>query len=167
MGSVTASTGSITAGNDVAISHKGNNGSNTHINVAATPGPSDHWPSKTDIIYPPGSNKIMLTVQHPLLKAVFQDAFERIHVAMVFHNAFTNAYKTAEMITESLITAAELNKRATNIHNRLVVDSDYSTTMTCLVTTRGDTSLRTRHQSCLLAWYGKEVQYIWTLSAVL
>ena len=119
----------------MAISHEGNNGSNTHVNVAATPGPSDHWPSETDIIYPPGSNKIMLTVQRPLLKAVFQDAFERIHAAMVFHNAFPNAYETVEMITESLITAAELNERATNIHNRLVVDGDYSTTMTRLVST--------------------------------
>ena len=111
----------------MVTSEEGSNGSNAHLNEAATPGPSEDWPSETDIIYPTGSNKIMLTVQRPLLKAVFQDAFERIHAAMVFHNAFPNAYQTVEMITESLITAAKLNDRATNIHNRLIVDGDYST----------------------------------------
>ena len=35
------------------------------------------------------------------------------------------------------------------------------------VTAHGDTSLRTRCQSCLQAWYGKEVRYIQTLSAIL
>ena len=119
----------------MVTSKERSNGSNAHLNEAATPGPSEDWLSETDIIYPMGSNKIMLTVQRPLLKAVFQDAFKRIHAAMVFHNTFPNAYQTVEMITESLITAAELNDRATNIHNCLIVDGDYSTIMTRLVST--------------------------------
>ena len=136
MGSVTANAGSVSVGNDMSSSHEGSNGSNAPVNVVATPGPSEHWPSEMDIIYPLGTNKIMLTVQCPLMKAIFQDTFKRIHAAMVLQNSFPNAYETAEMITDSLITAAESNERATNIHNRLVIDGDYATAMTRLVSTR-------------------------------
>ena len=135
MGSVTANAGSVSVGDDMSSSHEGSNGSNAPVNVVATPGPSEHWPSETDIIYPLGTNKIMLTVQRPLMKAIFQDTFERIHVAMVLQNSFPNAYETVKMITDSLITAAESNERATNIHNHLVIDGDYATAMTCLVST--------------------------------
>ena len=77
----------------------------------------------------------MLTLQRSLMKGIFQATFERIHTAMIFHNAFPNAYETVEMITDCLITAAELNERATDIHNRLVIDSDYATAMSHLVST--------------------------------
>ena len=77
----------------------------------------------------------MLTLQRSLMKGIFQATFERIHAAMIFHNAFPNAYETVEMITDCLITAAELNERATDIHNRLVIDSDYATAMSRLVST--------------------------------
>ena len=110
MGSVTANAGSVLVGDDMSSSHEGSNGSNASVNVVITPGPSEHWLSKTDIIYPSGTNKIMLTVQHPLIKAIFQDTFESIHVSMVLQNLFPNAYKTVEMITDSLITVAESNK---------------------------------------------------------
>ena len=136
MGSVTANTGSVSVGDDMSSSHEGSNGRNAPVNVVATPGPSKHWPSETDIIYPLGTNKIMLTVQRPLMKAIFQDTFERIHVAMVLQNSFPNAYETVEMITDSLITAAKSNEQATNIHNCLVIDGDYATAMTHLVRTR-------------------------------
>ena len=136
MGSVTANAGSVSVGDDMFSSHEGSNGSNAPVNVVATPGPSEHWPSETDIIYPLGTNQIMLTVQCPLMKAIFQDTFKRIHVAMVLQNSFLNAYKTVEMITDSLITVAESNEQATNIHNRLIIDSDYATAMTHLVSTR-------------------------------
>ena len=54
---------------------------------------------------------------------------------MIFHNAFPNAYKTVEMITDCLITVAKLNKQVTDIHNCLVIDSDYATAMSHLVST--------------------------------
>ena len=59
------------------------------------------------------------------MRAVFQDAFKRIHTAMVLQNSFPNAYETIEMITDSLIIVAKSNERVTNIHDRLVIDSDY------------------------------------------
>ena len=40
-------------------------------------------------------------------------------------------------------------------------------TAAIFVTARGDTSLLTRRLSCLQAWYGREVRYDRTLTAVL
>ncbi len=54
------------------------------------------------------------------MRAVFQDAFERIHAAMVFRNAFSNVYETIEMITDNLMTAAKFNEQAT-VRNLLMV----------------------------------------------
>ena len=54
---------------------------------------------------------------------------------MVFQNLFLNAYKTVEIITDSLIIAAKSNEWATNIYNHLVIDGDYATAMTHLVST--------------------------------
>ena len=40
----------------------------------------DHyeWPSNTEIILFPGTNKVMLTVQSPLMCSIFQDAFKHL-----------------------------------------------------------------------------------------
>jgi hypothetical protein len=80
-----------------------------------------------------GSNKIMLTVQPPLLRAVIQDAFDRIRAALLFTNAFPDVFDTAEMIRDSLVSSAESNDRATNIHSRLLGDVSYASSMSRLV----------------------------------
>lgn len=81
----------------------------------------------------PGSNKILLTLQRPVMRAVFHDTFERIRAAMMFQNAFPNVYDTIEFITDNIIRAAESVDQATNIFNRLVLDGEYTTRMTRLV----------------------------------
>ena len=75
----------------------------------------------------------MLTVQRPLLRSVLQDMFDRIRAAMVFQNAFPSPFDSIKMITDNLIIAAESNSRATNIYNRLIIDGDYTTSMSRLV----------------------------------
>lgn len=75
----------------------------------------------------------MLTVQRPLLRSVLQDTFDRIRAAMVFQNAFPSPFDSIKMITDNLIIAAESNSRATNIYNRLIIDGDYTTSMSRLV----------------------------------
>ncbi len=75
----------------------------------------------------------MLTVQRPLMRAVFQDSFDRIRATMVFQNAFPTPFEMVGMITDNLITAAEGNPRATNIYNRIMIDGDYTTEMSRLV----------------------------------
>jgi hypothetical protein len=116
---------------------EGSRGSNAPVDVVVAPEPSElTWPSETELILVSGSNKIMLTVQRPIMRAVFQDTFERIRAAMVFGNAFPGVHGVIEMVTDNLIRAAESNDRATNIYNRLVLDGEYTTSMSRLVSLR-------------------------------
>lgn len=99
-------------------------------NPGVTPGP---WPSETDIIFLPGSNKVLLTVQRPLLRAVIQDAFDRIRASLLFENAFPKVQDAMEMIKENLMEAAKANDRAIYIRSRLLFDDDYINDMCRLV----------------------------------
>jgi hypothetical protein len=112
-------------------------GSDAPVDPVAPPEPSQHvWPSETDLLLVSGSNKVLLTIQRPLMRAVFQDTFERIRAAMVSQNAFPNVYETLETIKECLIKAAASNDGAMNIHNRLLFDTDYADRMARLVSLR-------------------------------
>jgi hypothetical protein len=134
MGSATANYGTITADDDVATSQEGSGSSDAPVEPVTAPVPSQgSWPADTELLLVPGSNKIMLTVQRPLIRAVFHDTLDRTRAAMMFQNAFPNAYDTVEMITDSIIRAAETVNQATNIFNRLVMDSDYKSDMIRLV----------------------------------
>lgn len=125
MGSATANAGSVTAGDDMVNPQESSHNSDAPVDAP--------WPAETDLLLVSGSNKVMLTVQRPLMRAVLQDTFERIRAAMVFKTAFPNVFETIDMITDNLIIAAEKNERATNIYNRLVIDGDYTTNMSRLV----------------------------------
>jgi hypothetical protein len=121
----------------VATSQEGSGGSDAPIGPAVVPAPSqESWPADTELLLVPGSKKIMLTVQRPLMRAVFHETFERIRAAMMFQNAFPNVYDTIEMITDNIIRAAETVDQATNIFNRLVLDGDYTSEMSRLVSLR-------------------------------
>jgi hypothetical protein len=131
---VAANVASVTASDDVATSQEDIRGSDAPTDPVITSGSSEpSFPAETELLFVSGSNKIMLTVQRPLMRAVFQEAFERIRADMVFKNVFPNIYETIEMITDSLLKAAESNDWATNIYNRLTLDADYSNNMSRLV----------------------------------
>ena len=36
------------------------------------------WPADTEVIVFPGTNKVLLTIQSPLMCSIFQDAFEHL-----------------------------------------------------------------------------------------
>ena len=133
MGSVTANFGSVTA-NDVATSQESSSGSSGPSIQVIAPGLSQtSWPSETELLIAPRSNKIMLTVQRPLMHAVFQDTFDQTHATMIFQNAFPTPFEMIGIITDNLIIAAEGNPRAENIYNCLVIDGNYTTEMSHLV----------------------------------
>ena len=67
------------------------------------------WPTETNLIYSPGSNKVMLTAQRTLIYIVIQDAIERTRASMMFINAFPDVFKALELITKALSMAAEKN----------------------------------------------------------
>jgi len=87
------------------------------------------WPTETDLIFPHGSNKVMLTSQCPVVRAVIQDAIERTRASLMFSTAFPDLFEILDHIGEALVLAAEHNE-ATDIGRRLVHDHMYNINMT-------------------------------------
>jgi hypothetical protein len=77
-GTISGSTGfsSVTQADGVNTSPEGSGGG---ADAPLVPDqPDTTWPSDTELIVVPGTNKVMLTIQCPLLRLVFQDAFENL-----------------------------------------------------------------------------------------
>lgn len=92
------------------------------------------WPVDTDLIYAPGSNKIMLTLQMPLVRTVVQDAFENIRASILFEDAFPDLNLTVLFVRKNLIRAARAHlPRAVDIHRRLIRDDRYLDQLSRLV----------------------------------
>ena len=92
------------------------------------------WPSDTEVVMFPGTNKVLLTIQTPLMHSIFQDAFEHLRASLLFIHAFPDPSLTRSMITEALSVAAKSHlPRAANIRNRLELDDEYVTKMCRLV----------------------------------
>ena len=109
---------------------------NVEPNVVPNVAPNLHpdaWPAETDLIFVPGTTRVMLTAQRPLLRSVIHDAFERVRLYLLFNNAFPDAVTILSMTRDSLITAAESRERASGIHQRLLHDEGYVTNMIRLV----------------------------------
>jgi hypothetical protein len=94
----------------------------------------DMWPHDTHLISFPGTNKVMLTLQTPLMRTIFQEAFDCLRVALVFVHAFPDLSLSLSIISEALVDVAELHSpRASNIHHRLLADSEYMSKMSRMV----------------------------------
>jgi hypothetical protein len=91
------------------------------------------WPADTDILFPPGSKKIMLTSQHPMVRLVIQDAMEHVRADLLFKYSFPDPSVALENIKESLLTSASRYPGASSIYRRLVFDEQYMATITPLV----------------------------------
>ena len=63
--------------NDVAIPQAVNSELVDNTTAPQAEGESG-WPSDTDILFLPGTMKVMLTVQRPLIRLVIQDAIEHV-----------------------------------------------------------------------------------------
>jgi len=76
----------------------------------------------------------MLTTQSPLMRSIFQDAFEHLQASLLFIHAFPDPALTRSMISEALgvVTQAHL-LRVANIRHRLELDPEYLAKMCCLV----------------------------------
>ena len=75
---------------------------------------------------PPGSNKVMLTRQRPLVHAVIQDSFDHIHASIVFTNAFPNSSLAIEFAKDALVLSALSHAPGVrDIYKRLLYDEEY------------------------------------------
>jgi len=89
----------------------------------------------------------MLTVQSPLIRLIFQDAFKHLRASLLFIHAFPDPALTCSMISEVLgvVTQSHL-PRAANIRHRLELDNKYLSKMCHLVSP----SLVTRFKYALM-----------------
>jgi hypothetical protein len=92
------------------------------------------WPVDTDLVYVPGTTKIMLTAQRPVMRTVIQEAFEYVHASLLISCAMPDASVVPSIIKDALVLAASLNvPRASSIYGRLMMDEEYTTQMSRLV----------------------------------
>ena len=76
----------------------------------------------------------MLTTQSPLMRSIFQDAFEHLRASLLFIHAFPDPALTRSMISEALGVATQAHlPRAANIRHRLELDPEYLAKMCRLV----------------------------------
>ena len=83
-------------------------------------------PSSTDLVLHPDSNKVMLTMQCPLVCVVIQDSFDILRTMLLFTDAFPEGTLVTQFVKEALLTSA-MNHRpgAGRIYQRLVQDEEY------------------------------------------
>ena len=62
--------------------------------------------AEADLVFLPNSNKVMLTVQHPLVRVVIQDSFDILRVSLMFSDAFPNCSVTMEFVKDALVRSA-------------------------------------------------------------
>jgi hypothetical protein len=120
---------------DVDTSQDAGSGGGTTDIPLALDKPDNVWPKDTDLIFTPGTNKVMLTLQLPLMRAVMQDAFERVRFFLLFSNAFPDAIAVLDAVKTALTSASSgsTNPRAWIIHDRLLSDEEYASKMIRLV----------------------------------
>jgi len=103
-----------------------------NTDVARKWGPS--WSTNTHLVFSPGSNKIMLTIQPLLICTTMQDAFDNLRAALLFENVFPDPNLTVLFLRKTLIAAARsclLNM--VNIYNRLLLDDKYMDKLSWLI----------------------------------
>ena len=93
------------------------------------------WPTDTDLVFAPGTNRLMLTHQYPPVCAIMQDAFENVRAYLLFDHSFPDAISIPVAIRTCLLSATmeSLNPRAVDIHGRLTKDFEYMDRLSYLV----------------------------------
>jgi hypothetical protein len=124
------------------------------IGTSVNSGSQFVWPTETDLIYVPGTMKVMLTLQSPLIRTVLQDGIENLRASLLVEHAFPEPSLQVLFIRKNLIGAARSHlPRANNMHRRLLVDDAYLDKLSRLVSNSPSnmidliTSLATRSHS--------------------
>ncbi|KAN0142114.1 hypothetical protein V8E53_000576 [Lactarius tabidus] len=88
----------------------------------------------TDLCFVPGTTRILLNSQHPVIYMVITEAIENIWHSLLFTDAFPDLTRAAEFIRDGLLTGAVRQGAAgAAIHKRLREDEDYLSAITPLV----------------------------------
>ena len=92
------------------------------------------WPADTDLVFQPGTNKITLMTQQPLVRIVIQDGIENVRAHLMSSHAFPDLAATLPIVRAALLHAATSHFPSTfHVHRRLQSDEDYVGPISCLV----------------------------------
>jgi hypothetical protein len=84
------------------------------------------WPKETELYIMPGTSRVTLTTQRPLIRTVIQDAIDFVRASMMFDHAFPDGMRTFYVIRDALVAAAASHRpQSSSIHNRLLLDEHY------------------------------------------
>jgi len=90
--------------------------------------------SQTDLRFVPGSTRIILTGQRPIVRMVIQEAIDNLRASLLFVDAFPPTSCALKFIQDALITAAESQSpAAADVLKRLQEDEEYMAAMVPLV----------------------------------
>jgi hypothetical protein len=95
----------------------------------------DKWPADTNIVFLPGTRKVTLTCQRPMVRIVIQDGMDKVRADLLINHAFPDPYVALTSVREALKSSALDcgGPSASDIHRRLVFDEDYMDTLMPLV----------------------------------
>jgi hypothetical protein len=82
--------------------------------------------NEADLVFAPGSTKVMLGLQSDLVQIVIQDAFEILLSSLLFIHAFPEGALTVQLVKDALIRAAQNHTPgALCIYQRLQYSAEY------------------------------------------
>ena len=74
---------------------------------------------ETDLVFSDGFNKLMLTNQRPIVRAIVRDATELLRASLLFNNAFPDPILAFNLTKHALLTAAQNNSSGASVLHRL------------------------------------------------
>jgi hypothetical protein len=90
--------------------------------------------SETDLHFVPGSTRIILTGQRPIVRMVIQEAIENLRASLLFIDAFPDSNCALKFIQDGLFTAAKRQcPAAADVLKRLQDDEEYMSAIIPLV----------------------------------
>ncbi|KAN0116229.1 hypothetical protein V8E52_006054 [Russula decolorans] len=134
------SAGEVTVVDDINRTQVGNSSAAKDTATVTQP----IWPTKTDLVYVTGMNKVKLSLQSLLLQAIFKDTFENVRRDLLFEHAFPDAVAIPAVVRKALVSAAKANTfcdgrynaSAAAVHQRLLSHDDYQAKMIRLLRAR-------------------------------
>jgi hypothetical protein len=92
------------------------------------------WAEITNLCTVPGTDRVTLSVQVPIMRLVIQDAFEHVRASLLFTHAYPGPTAVVAVVRGALLSAADSHRpTASSIHNRLLHDDPYLFKMSRLV----------------------------------
>jgi hypothetical protein len=117
------------------------NGSDPYRNSTLATPSYPIWPTEINLVSV-NSEKLKLSPQSSVLRPIIKEAFDHIRQELLFDDAFPDPKAIPRVVRKCLVNAARYHKTlgghnalAAAVHQRLLTDANYETTMGQLVST--------------------------------